>query len=137
MGVPGTGPPAQRLARIAGAVGPARASATGRPPIAFLQPLLRLLAVTGLYRRHMEHQRRIHTLVSNVRGPDRSLTVAGVPVAAVIPISVGEAGNLTVSFVALSYAGELTVTVADPDRVPDLPVLSHALQAELDALTRS
>jgi len=43
-----------------------------------------------------------------------------------------------VSFVALSYAGEFTVTVvADPDRVPDLPVLSHALQAELDALTRS
>lgn len=59
-----------------------------------------MLAGTGLYRRYMEHQRRVHTL-------------------------------------ALSYAGELSVTVvADPDQVPDLPVPSHALQAELDASTR-
>jgi diacylglycerol O-acyltransferase len=84
----------------------------------------------------MNHQRRLHTLVSNVRGPDRPLTLAGAPVAAIVPVSVGEAGNLTVNFVALSYAGTLTVTVtADPDRVPDLPVLAAALQAELDALT--
>ena len=38
--------------------------------------------------------------------------------------------------VALSYAGTFTVTVsADPDQVPDLPVLVEALQAELDGLT--
>jgi hypothetical protein len=71
-----------------------------------------------------------------VHGPDRPLTLAGSPIAAVIPVSVAEAGNLTVTFVALSYAGTLTVTIiADPDRVPDLAVLTAALQTELDALT--
>jgi len=43
---------------------------------------------------------------------------------------------LTVTVVALSYAGTFTVTVsADPDQVPDLPVLASALQEELDALS--
>jgi hypothetical protein len=71
-----------------------------------------------------------------VHGPDRPLAFADAPIAAVIPVSVAEAGNLTVTFVALSYAGTLTVTIiADPDRVPDLPVLTAGLQAELHALT--
>ena len=44
-------------------------------------------------------------------------------------------GDVTVSFDALSYAGTLTVTaVADPDRVPDLPVLTAALRDQLAAL---
>jgi diacylglycerol O-acyltransferase / wax synthase len=100
------------------------------------QPLLRVFAAAGLYRLYMNHQRRLHTLVSNVHGPDRPLTLAGAPIESVIPVSVAEAGNLTVTFVALSYADTLTVTIiADPDRVPDLPVLTAALQTELDALT--
>jgi hypothetical protein len=38
-----------------------------------------------------------------------------------------------VSFVVLSYAGTLTVTVvADADAVPDLAELCGALQAQLD-----
>jgi len=99
------------------------------------QPLLRVLAAVGLYRLFMNHQRRLHTLVSNVHGPDRPLALAGAPIAAVIPVSVAEAGNLTVTFVALSYAGTVTVTIiADPDRVRDLPVLTAALQTELDRL---
>jgi hypothetical protein len=100
------------------------------------QPLLRVLAGAGLYRLYMNHQRRLHTLVSNVHGPDRPLAFADAPIAAIIPVSVAEAGNLTVTFVALSYTGTLTVTIiADPDRVPDLPVLTAALQTELHALT--
>jgi diacylglycerol O-acyltransferase / wax synthase len=136
VGVPGAGPPAERLARIAGTVRAERVSTTGRPPAAVPQPLLRVLAAAGLYRLYMNHQRRLHALVSNVHGPDRPLTLAGAPIASVIPVSVAEAGNLTVTFVALSYAGTLTVTIiADPDRVADLPVLTAALQTELDALT--
>ena len=51
-------------------------------------------------------------------------------------MSVAESGNVAVNFVALSYAGSLTVTiVAEPDLVPDLPELASLLQAELDALT--
>jgi hypothetical protein len=53
-----------------------------------------------------------------------------------IPLSVSEAGNMTVQFVALSYADQLTVTaVADPEQAPDLDVLVGALQHELDRAT--
>ena len=136
VGVPGAGAPAERLTQIAGTVRAERVSTAGQLPATVPQPLLRVLAATGLYRLYMNHQRRLHTLVSNVHGPDRPLTFADAPIAAVIPISVAEAGNLTVTFIALSYAGTLTVTIiTDPDRVPDLPVLTVALQTELDALT--
>ena len=136
VGVPGAGAPAERLGRIAGTVRAERASTGRRPPAAVPQPLLRVLAAAGLYRLYMNHQRRLHTLVSNVHGPDQPLAFADAPIAAVIPVSVAEAGNLTVTFVALSYAGTLTVTIiADPDRVADLPVLTAALQTDLEALT--
>jgi diacylglycerol O-acyltransferase / wax synthase len=134
--VPGTGTPAERLARMSGAVRAARASTAGRSPTAIPPTLLRFLAAVGLYRLYLRHQHRLHTLVSNVRGPGRPLTLGGAPVGAIVPIAIAEAGNLTVNVIALSYAGTFTVTVsADPDQVPDLPVLAAALQAELDALT--
>ena len=133
--VPGTGTPTERLARMSGAVRAARASTAGRSPTAIPPTLLRFLAAAGLYRLYMRHQHRLHTLVSNVHGPDRPLTLDGAPVSAIVPLAIAEAGNLTVNVIALSYAGTLTVTVsADPERVPDLPVLAAALQAELDAL---
>ena len=120
---------------MSGAVRAARAPTTGRSPAAVPPTLLRFLAATGLYRLYMRHQHRLHTLVSNVHGPDRPLTFDGAAVAAIIPVTIAEAGNLTVNVVALSYAGTFTVTLAvDPDQVPDLPVLAAALQAELDAL---
>ena len=134
--VPGTGAPAERLERMSGAVRAARESTADRSPAAVPPTLLRLLAAVGLYRLYMRHQHRLHTLVSNVHGPDRPLTFDGAPVKAIIPIGIAEAGNLTVTVVALSYAGAFTVTIsADPDQVPDLPVLAAALAAELDALT--
>jgi hypothetical protein len=75
--------------------------------------------------------------VSNVPGPREPVTLGGVPVAAAVPLAVGEAGNLTVTALALSYAGTLTVTlIVDPDRVPDLDVLTTDLQRELDGYTR-
>jgi diacylglycerol O-acyltransferase / wax synthase len=134
--VPGTGTPAERLERVSGAVRAGRASMTGRSPGAVPPLVLRFLAAVGLYRLYMRHQHRLHSLVSNVHGPDRPLALDGAPVSAIIPVGIAEAGNLTVNFVALSYAGTFTVTISvDPDSVPDLPILAAALQAELDALT--
>jgi WS/DGAT/MGAT family acyltransferase len=135
--VPTAGTAAERLHRIAGVVGAARASAAAQPPIAALQPLFRLIAAAGLYRRYMNRQRRLHLLVSNVPGPREPVTLGGVPVTAAVPLGVGEAGNLTVTALALSYAGTLTVTlIVDPDHVPDLDLLARALQGELDGYTR-
>jgi hypothetical protein len=80
----------------------------------------------------------MHTLTSNIHGPDRTLAVAGIPIESIIPISAGEVGNITAGFVVLSYAGTLTITiVADGDQTPDLPALASALEDELDALVRS
>jgi len=79
----------------------------------------------------MNHQRRVHTLVGNVHGPDRGMRLAGADVVAVIPVAIAETGNIAVSFEALSYAGTLTVTaIADPDAFPDLSALADALAVE-------
>jgi diacylglycerol O-acyltransferase len=88
--------------------------------------LFRAAAALGAYRWYLRHQRRIHTLVSHVRGPDRPLTLAGAAVTGIIPVAVGEAGKLTVSFTVVSYAGTVAITVvADPDRVADLAALTR------------
>ena len=122
----------ERLRRIAGTVRTARSTVPG-PPMP--GPLFRLLALSGLYHRFLDHQHRFHTLVSNVPGPDRQLAFDGAPIRAIVPVVVGDPGNVTINFLALSYAGTLTVTViTDRDAVPELPELAALLQAELDAL---
>lgn len=76
----------------------------------------------------------MHTFVTNVHGPDHLMRRGGTPIVGRIPLS-ATTGNVTVAFAALSYADAFTITVvADPDRVPDLLVLTEALQAELDLL---
>lgn len=133
--VPGAGEPAERLRQIAGRVRAGRPAVAGPSLMALLGPMFRLLGALGLLRRYLTHQRRIHALVSNVPGPGAPITVGGATVRGIVPLAVGNAGNLSVGFLALSYAGTLTVTVtADPDAVPDLPVLAAALQEQLDAL---
>jgi hypothetical protein len=91
--------PGERLARLSGGGSVGASCGTGRPLLAALEPLFRVAASAGLYRRYLRHQRRMHTLVSNVRGPDRPLTFGGAPVVAIIPVAVGEAGNLSVQFI--------------------------------------
>jgi WS/DGAT/MGAT family acyltransferase len=133
--VPAAGDPTERLRRIAGRVRAGRPAVAGPSLMVLMGPLFRLLGALGLLRRYMTHQRRIHALVSNVPGPGSPISIGGAPVRGIVPLAVGNAGNLSVSFLALSYAGTLTVTVvADPEAVPDLPVLAAALQGQLDVL---
>jgi diacylglycerol O-acyltransferase / wax synthase len=134
--VPVTGDPVHRLGKVHDAVCAHREEATGPPPIAVLGPVFRAMAALGGYRWYMNHQHRLHTLVSYVRGPEQPLAFAGATVTRVVPMAVAEAGNVTVNFVALSYAGTLTVTaVADPDHFPDLASLAEGVRAELALLT--
>jgi WS/DGAT/MGAT family acyltransferase len=133
--VPALGPDPERLRRIAGEVRRTRATAVGNPAPAVLGPLFRVAADLGLYRVWVRHQRRLHTLVSNVPGPAAPVSLGGYPVTGMVPIAVADGGNVTVSFACLSYAGTLTVAAAaDPDRVPDLARLTAALQNALDGL---
>ena len=135
VAVPVTGTWGARLARVAADVRCLRAAAAGPAPITVLGGGFRLLAALGGYRWYMTHQRRLHTLVSYVRGPASPVRLGGARVREMIPIVVGGNTNITVSFVALSYTGSLTVTaVADPDGCPDLDLLGRRLAAGLGAI---
>jgi diacylglycerol O-acyltransferase len=136
--VPTSGAVRERLAQVEAAVRAHKAAATGPPPIAIMGGLFRVVARLGGYRYYMNHQRRFHTLVTHVRGPAEPLTLDGHPVSEAIPVAIGERGNITVSFEALSYAGMLTITViVDPEHGPDLDDLIRRLQHELDSIIAS
>ena len=97
-------------------------------------PAFRVLAAIRLLPRFLDHQRLVHTFVTNLHGPAEPMAFAGAPVRAVIPVP-NTTGNVTVTFGALSYAGRLRVTVlSDPSRVPDVSLLTTALREQLDDL---
>lgn len=74
---------------------------------------------------------------SRARAVRRLPAVAGRLRAAVAEVS-GISGNVTVAFVALSYAGTLNITaIADPNRCRDFGRLAEALQRELRVLTNT
>jgi len=125
-----------RVARIA-AITRGRLSQGRGASGALLVPGFLLLSRAGLLRWFDNHQRLIHTFVSNLRGPRQPLTVAGLPVRAILAIP-ATTGNVTVTFGVLSYAGTLRITIlSDPDRVPDVGVLTAALRHDLGAGTRA
>lgn len=96
----------------------------------------RLLGRVGVFQVFVDHQRLVHTFVTNVRGPSAALRLAGRRVLAVVPFALTP-GNVGVCFDVLSYAGRLVVTVvADPDVVPEQDLLTRLVADELAALTR-
>ncbi|HEX9063533.1 MAG TPA: wax ester/triacylglycerol synthase domain-containing protein [Streptosporangiaceae bacterium] len=130
--VPATGDLAGRLADVASQVRAHKAAATGPPPIGMLGGLFRLLAAAGGYQAYMNHQHRLHTLVSHVRGPVEPVRFGGRLVTAAFPVVTGDSGNIPVFFEVLTYAGTLTVTmIADPEAMPETAELSSALRAAL------
>jgi diacylglycerol O-acyltransferase len=133
--VPTSGDLAARLAQVEAAVRTHKNAATGPPPIALMGGLFRLIARLGGYRSYMNHQHRFHTLVTHVRGPVEPVTLGGHRVNTAVPVAVAEAGNTTVYFEVLSYAGVLTISaIGDPDHGPDLDDLISRLRNELDSI---
>lgn len=134
--LPATGGARQRMRRIGRLVAGRRKAAAQASAANLFAPLFRLLAGLGLHRWYLRRQRRIHTLVSNVRGPDRPLEFAGTTITGIIPVAVSENGNANVSFEMLSYDGTIAITlIADPDGMPDLDVLTALLREEVAAIT--
>ncbi len=130
--VPVTAPLGQRLAQVSASVRANKAAASGPPPIALLGWAFRWFARLGGYHWYMNHQHRIHTLVSSVRGPQQTVSFGGYPVGSAIPAGVGEGGNVTVSFEVFSYGGAMTLTaIFDPDLLPDADTLMDGLRDEL------
>ena len=134
--LPGAGDRVQRLEHIAGIMRVRKMSAMEPWGGAVASAAVRAAVAIGVYDWYMRRQRYLHTIVTNVHGPDRRRSLCGAPVTEILPLAVGGGGNVTVTFAVLSYAGALTITVtADPDSMPDLAQTTAALQAELDALT--
>jgi diacylglycerol O-acyltransferase / wax synthase len=134
--VPTSGEPIERLAAVAAATRARRKSQSRGASAALLAPVLRALAQIGIFRWFVNHQHLVNTFVTNIRGPERRLALLGAEITKVTAIS-SIAGNVTVAFTALSYAGTLAVTVvADPDHCPDHEHIAAELQNQLDALSR-
>lgn len=132
--LPATGLPLDRVRAVAQLTRAAKSAAPGASN-ALLRPLFQLLSGLGLYQRFIDHQRLIHTFVTNLVGPQRPLRLGGHPILEIIPLATA-GGNVTVSFAVLSYAGRLTITlIADPETCPDLGDLQEGLKRELDAVT--
>jgi diacylglycerol O-acyltransferase / wax synthase len=91
--------------------------------------LMVFLARTGITRAFIRRQHMINVLTTDLPGPPVPLYLAGAEVRdpiALPPI----AGNVTVSFAALSYAGDLAVSfVADASAWPDARQLTDALRS--------
>jgi hypothetical protein len=96
--------------------------------------MFRTLAALHLFHRFIDRQHLVHSFTTNVHGPDEPLRFLDAPITDALPLAV-VTGNVTVSFAALSYAGDLAVTViADPDTCPDLDDLARFLQAHFDEI---
>ncbi len=131
--VPLAPPLTRRLACVA-ALTRERRQATRGASAALLGPAFRLLAALGILRWFVDRQRLVNSFLTNIAGPPRPLRFAGAAVEEVVPVTV-TAGNVTVAFAALSYAGTLTICViTDPDRVPDATLVTTALERSLAAL---
>lgn len=78
-----------------------------------------------------QHQRIGNTSLSTMRGPAVQLRLAGHPIRRIVPAA-SRAANVGVSFIALSYAGTMTISIVhDPAQLP----APSALRADLaDAL---
>ena len=130
--VPAVGDPLDRLEETARRRPPRDAPAVDTAVL--VNPMLRLLAALRLVHWFTDRQRLINGFVTNLRGPEERLAFLGAEVRSVVPVS-GTAGNVTVAFACLSYAGTLVITlIADPDACPDLPRVRGDLQSELDGL---
>jgi diacylglycerol O-acyltransferase len=125
--------PGTRLRLIA-----AESARAKRSPMVAAEPVLRAwLGRFGVVRRSLEHQRLVNLAETYLPGPPVPIDVLGARVLDLLPIA-PLAGNLGLSFVALSYAGHLAVTVrADADQFPDLEVLSDAMERDWETLAGS
>jgi diacylglycerol O-acyltransferase len=99
--------------------------------------LLVWLTRVGLLRYFSRHQHVINIVESNVAGPPATISLLGAPIRSIVPIGT-LVGNLALGFLALSYAGRLTIAVqADADRYRDLAVLVAAMERDCSALLAS
>ena len=133
VSLPLTGAPVERLEHIAAVMETRKQPARGASA-ALMVPVFRLLGALRVLHRLLDRQRLVNTLVTNLPGPTDRLSFLGVPITRLIPVTTS-AGNVSISFAALSYAGTLTVTAAvDPENWTDRELIVEHLRRALDDL---
>jgi diacylglycerol O-acyltransferase len=73
------------------------------------------------------HQHWVNVFVTNVPGPSAPLELLGTRIIDLVPIA-SPAGNVTVTFAALSYAGSLYVSATADASYADFSVLAEAMR---------
>jgi diacylglycerol O-acyltransferase / wax synthase len=124
---------AERLARI----GTSTRNAKAEQHPGYLSSLLGVGAAIGVARTIMARQRMANVFVTNVPGPHAPFYVLGARIDEVLPI-IGPAGNITLTFAALSYCGRLAlVLTARASAYPDIAVLVGGMQRSWGDLIES
>lgn len=100
----------RQLARLARRTARRKALVRAFPGTSGFSLLLATLGRLGLYRPMFERQRAITTLVTNLRGPEREMTLDGARIVSLTPVSPA-LGNVCLVFAAVSYAGQLRISV--------------------------
>ncbi len=120
--------PGLRLEQIAAQA--ARQKASSHPNLGTMfRSRLARRALLALLDRHP-----VSVTTADVPGPPHPVYFAGARVLEVFPV-LPLIANVTIGVGALSYAGQLNITVvADPDAVPDLDTFTAAARSELRAL---
>lgn len=121
-----------RLTEIAAATTAAKAEARAQGTYEFTRTRWGSRLFAWLARR----QRFIALFVTNVRGPDRPLLIAGSPLEYAWPVAPIQ-GNVRFGVAAMSYAGRLGVTVHVDAAALRADVARQALDEELDRIARS
>jgi diacylglycerol O-acyltransferase len=99
--------------------------------------IFRFVAGQRIWYRQFPRQRSVNLVVSNVPGPPLSLYLAGARLREMFPM-MPPMGNLTLVVAALSYAGQLNLTVVgDRECCPDIEVFADGVRRALDDLARS
>jgi hypothetical protein len=129
--------PVCRLTRIAAVTRAAKAGRDRRYRGVLASPLL----PTSLLRLSIHWLRRhggtkVNLYVTNVPGPPRPLWLAGARLQSAVPIAPLVAG-VPLAVAALSYAGELVISIQVDDALADLDRLTAAVADHLDQLTAS
>lgn len=124
--------PARRLRMIAAETSERKKKA--RPPGG---TLFRSVPIQKVWLRILPRQRIMNTYVANVPGPPAPLYFAGARLLETFPV-VPILGNVTIGVGALSYAGQLNLTVvADREACPDVERFVDGARHTLEALERS
>lgn len=123
--------PVRRLERIAAATAAAK---TAQHP-AYAAGLAGCLAAWGLLLPFVRRQRMVNLFATNVPGPRDALYLLGARIEEVLPIT-DLAGNVAVTFAALSYCGRLDLVAdADANAFADIEVLAAGMRRAWTELT--